>query len=124
MRLKILEKDVQYIVLRWMNTLPNVRVWRRNVGAVVGTYKGRSRFMRFGEAGMADIEGIGPDGVHIEVEIKAPGGKLSEAQLAWLVRCRQDGAFAFTSDSVDAAVVALRNYYLDRGLVWDKRWEI
>lgn len=74
---------------------------RRNVGAVKLTHDtGKSRFVRFGEAGQVDLWGI-VRGKHFECEVKRPGEKPTEAQLAWLKQCSDAGAFAFWCDSLD-----------------------
>jgi hypothetical protein len=73
---------------------------RMNSGAVTASYKGKSRFVRYGSVGMADVLAVAPLAVCTTksvtltaaeptrifpipvywLEVKAPKGKLSEAQ--------------------------------------------
>lgn len=74
-----------------------IPAWRRNTGAV----KIDKRFIRYGQAGMADIWAIGPGGRHIEIELKAPGKKPNAAQLAWLDLLSETGAICLWGDDID-----------------------
>ena len=56
-------------------------------------------------AGFPDLLGvIPPSGRAIYVEVKAPGGKPTPAQLHYLDMVRSRGAVAFWADSTDTAV--------------------
>lgn len=97
------EAAVQSVVMDYLNLI-GWRVWRRNVGAMKLDAK---RFVRFGVAGMADLEGIAKGGRHVEIEVKAPGKKPTLHQLAWLEQCRSQGAIALWCDSVDMLIEKL-----------------
>ena len=118
------EADVQRVCIDWLNTIPQVQVWRRNVGGVMAHYKGKARFVRFGQPGMSDAEGIGPHGVHIEIEFKRLGVDASASQVEWLTLCRNRGAIAFWTDSLTDCVNELRGAFLERGWDWKTRWEV
>jgi phage FluMu protein Com len=86
------ESELQKYILEAFRHDSEIKLWRRNVGAVVTDNK---RFIRFGIAGMSDLEGIVKElkcpqcgiinyGVHIEIELKGDGGKLSVHQKNWL----------------------------------------
>jgi hypothetical protein len=86
------EQELQKYILDIFKNDPDIKLWRRNVGAVVTDHK---KFIRFGIAGMSDLEGIIKElkcpqcgminyGVHIEMELKGDGGKLSAHQKNWL----------------------------------------
>jgi len=86
------ESELQKYILMAFQGDPDIRLWRRNVGAVVTDNK---RFIRFGVAGMSDLEGIIKElkcpqcgminyGVHIEMELKGDDGRLSPHQKNWL----------------------------------------
>ncbi len=69
------ESQIVKEVLRALNYIPGVRVWRQNTGAIrfgADSGKGGSRFVRFGTPGAADLTGIGPGGVRLEIECKRP----------------------------------------------------
>ena len=70
-----------------------VPCFRRNIMAMSGTYNGKQRFIRSGEAGQADLWGFLPgSGKHWECEVKRRGNKPSPAQSAWLSKCWELGA--------------------------------
>lgn len=118
------EKDVQKVILDWVNTLPDVKVWRRNVGAFGGEYKGKKRFIRFGQRGQADLEGIAPGGIHIEIETKRPkNSETTFEQRVWIDDLVRHGAIAFFASNLDQCVEMMRIHYQRRGMVWDWRWE-
>ena len=68
-----LERNVQAACMEWLNTIPGVRVWRQNSGAITAQYGDRKRFVRFGEPGQADLTGIfAPSGIRIETRVYKP----------------------------------------------------
>lgn len=104
------------------------RVFRRNTGAFRGEYRSkrtgkvRQRFVRFSEPGMADLWGWlvlpprtkngdhGLLGLHIEVEIKAPGRTPTATQHAWLNEATAYGAMALWCDSVEMCEEKLKEW--------------
>jgi hypothetical protein len=104
-----LEKDIQAAIIEYAWYTFRLKLYRRNTGAMSGTYNGKKRFVRFSEPGQADLWGIEPNtGRHIECEIKRPGQKLTEAQNDWLVECQLRGAIAFMADSIESFEVNYR----------------
>ena len=93
------EAEVLVAVLKRLNKYGNIWAWRRGVGA----HQVGGRWVRYGQPGQADIEGIitAEAGVHLEVEVKAPGKKPTPKQLAWLAACASSGAVALWVDSVE-----------------------
>lgn len=78
------ESDLQWALLAAAPAaIPQLRLFRRNVGTV----RVHNRVMRFGVAGQADLYGIFRGGRHLEVELKAAGGRLSPEQRAWRDFC-------------------------------------
>lgn len=87
-------------------------VIRVNTGMVrTGEYQ--ERFLRFGEVGHSDLLVELKDGRNLYVEVKAPGGKLTEAQQAFLSRQLARGCPACCVDSV----ADLRAYLTQVGLL-------
>lgn len=69
-----------------------------------GAFKDGDRFVRFGWPGCSDIIGQLRDGRFLAVEVKAPGGRLSEAQSLFIDRVRAAGGVAFVArGAVDVA---------------------
>lgn len=96
------ESDIQKQCLEWLNYQPNTKAWRRNSGAHVmeATATHKRRFIRFGQKGMSDIEGI-VNGRHLEIEIKRHGKRPTSEQDAWLAEIRLLGGIAFYVTSLD-----------------------
>lgn len=99
MRLLKPEAALQKSIIQWCEA-NRIFVRRRNVGAIKAQYKGKSRFIRFGETGQSDLWLI-YGGFHIEVEVKAPGKVPTEWQNAWMAEVRKAGGKAFWCDSLD-----------------------
>jgi hypothetical protein len=93
-----------------------IHLYRRNIGAMKGSYKGKPWFVKFSEPGMADLSGWTVEdpqpGRHVEVEVKAPGKKPSAAQLAWLEQARAGGCVAFWCDSTEMCEAKLKEWGL------------
>lgn len=78
------EKQLQNQILRQFATRSDLRLWRANAG--VGTYvdaDGNERRVRFGIKGQADLSGILPGGVRLEIEVKGPRGRQTDEQRAF-----------------------------------------
>lgn len=95
------------------------RIWfeRRNTGAAVSTYKGKSRLTRFSRPGTADVMATwhperivdsGPERQYIVwIEAKAPKGVQSEAQKSFQQEVTAAGhiyVLAFSVDDVEEAL--------------------
>jgi hypothetical protein len=78
-----------------------VVAWRTNVGAVSTSYKGRSRFVRFGFPGLSDVIGLMPgSGRLFACEVKSATGKVTPAQQDFLAQVTTAGGKAFVARSV------------------------
>lgn len=78
---------------------------RRNVGSREWTdAQGKLRLVQYGATGQADLYGaqIG-SGRHWEIEVKRPGNRPTEKQLAWLKEWTRLGAVAYWADSCNIA---------------------
>jgi len=85
-------------------------MFRRNVG---GAKLQGGQFVRFAEAGQSDLYGWRPKRLHYELEIKRPGGRVSEAQFDWIEKVRDSGAIAVWVDSVEDGMK-----WVDEWFVW------
>jgi hypothetical protein len=74
--------------------LRRVPAWRNNTGAARYTNAaGRARLVRYGTPGAADVLGVLPPGGRLLcIECKTKGGRLTEAQQAFLRNVERAGA--------------------------------
>jgi hypothetical protein len=80
-----LESELQSaLLLAAPRALPTLRLFRRNVGAA--TYGAHT--VTFGIRGQCDIYALARGGLHVELELKAAGGRLSKDQARWGAFCR------------------------------------
>ena len=79
---KISEESIVKASMKWLKSLPNCKARKRRGGIT--------------NRGEPDIYGS-IDGKHFEIEVKAPGGKLSEHQKARLEEWRITGAIVGVS---------------------------
>ena len=123
MKLLASEVDVLAVVLDWLNTLPQTRVWRQNVGGrEYLKANGRKGIVHFGQPGMADLSGI-CHGLRLEVEIKRKGQKPKPLQDEWLAFIQHYRGLGFWCDSLDSCVVAIRAEFWVHGWEWKKSFE-
>ena len=121
-----LEREVLAELLKWLNKQDGIWVWRRNVGMM----QVRGNFIRYGQKGMADIEGLitiedckaspGPElvfvqGIHLEVEAKRIGKKPNDDQAAWLLAIQAAGGIGVWADSVEMLKEKLTAALLEKG---------
>jgi hypothetical protein len=107
-----LEKTIMDNIQLKLGARPDVRLWRNNVGA----YKDeRGHLVRYGRPGSADLTGLVlPDGVRLEVEVKRPGGKLSEDQQKFAAMTMRFGGIYILATSVEQAEVSLNQALAER----------
>ena len=127
-----LEAVVKDEVLNWLNKQEGIWAWRRNVALIrfaAKKGKGKDRFVRFGQKGMSDIEGIvGVDdtvslmptetvtlGLHLEVEVKRQGEEPTDNQAIWLAAIEAAGGIGLWADSVEMVERKLRAALAARG---------
>lgn len=82
------ESDVLRSVLEYANSIGYG--YRQNSGAVVSEYKGKKRFIRYGEPGASDTVLV-IRGVTIFCECKDETGKQSPEQKAWQAQVEEAG---------------------------------
>ena len=98
------EKRLQNEILRAFGTKRWMRLWRANTGvAQIG-----SRVVRFGVPGQADLTGILPGGVRLEVEVKSDRGRQTEDQRNFQRMIERFGGVYVLARSVDDVERALR----------------
>ena len=88
----VLSQCLMYLRVR------GIYCWRNNVGAT----KIGNRYMSFGMPGSSDILGILPNGKFLAVECKKEkGGILSDKQVEFLNRIKENGGVAVVVHSVN-----------------------
>lgn len=103
------EAQIQAAIMDYLGV---ERIWRRrmNSGAVVSQYKGKSRMIRYGETGMADILAapkllkddwgvVHP--VFVWIECKTAKGKQTEAQELFQKDVEANGHLYFVARSIE-----------------------
>jgi VRR-NUC domain len=107
------EADVLAGCLEYLS-LRNIPHWRANSGAAHLQHRdGTSRFVRFGVRGQSDILGILPGsggGKLLAVECKAPRGRLSPDQAAFLEMVNGAGGLGIVVRSVEELAAALKRF--------------
>ena len=98
---KLRETDIVRACLEYL-AARKIMAWRSNSGAVKATYGGKTRFVRFNSAkGMSDICAILPGGRFCAIEVKRPGGKMTEDQERFQDDVERSGGYAIMVTSVD-----------------------
>lgn len=106
------EKAVQNAILREFGTRRDMRLWRANVGVarIGGPRSAGGRIVRFGIPGQADLTGILPGGVRLEIEVKGPTGRQSEDQRNFQRMIERFGGVYVLARSVDDVWRAVARY--------------
>jgi hypothetical protein len=101
------ESEFQKWILDAFDGDRNVKMFRRNVGAIRPERRdGKKGFIRFAEAGQSDLYGWIIEhhcpfcnrvqhGTHFEIEVKSEKGKLTEAQEKWIDFVLETNGIAF-----------------------------
>lgn len=95
---KPLEADVQKQIMQFLR-YKNVFHYRNNTGAYSDKESGR--YIRFGSKGAGDIIAIYPGGRYWSIEVKRPGGKLSDDQIEFLLSVRKAGGVGSCVESIE-----------------------
>ena len=99
------ERDLQARILAVFGGMPELRLFRANVGVAVPI--GRDVPVRFGVPGQADLNGIVMGGRRVEIEVKSPTGRRSREQVAWGEMVERFGGIYVVARSTDDVYVAL-----------------
>lgn len=99
------EHEIQKQILDWLK-LKNIFHWRNNSGAMMSSYKGKSRFMRFGAVGSPDIFVL-LKGTLYGIEVKGPKGKPTLEQLDFGNHMMLSGGKWFVVHSLDDFLAVL-----------------
>ena len=103
--------------MREFGTLPDCRLWRANVGAarIGGPRRAGGRVVRFGLPGQADLTGILPGGVRLEIEVKSREGRQTREQRAFQRMIERFGGVYVLARSVQDVWRAIGSYLHGHG---------
>lgn len=101
------EKRIQNDIIRTFGTRSDMRIWRANTG--VARYRG-GREVRFGVPGQADLTGVLPGGVRLEVEVKSPTGRQTPEQASYQKMIERFGGVYVLARSVQDVWDAIEEY--------------
>lgn len=104
------EAEVQKKLLQWLR-LNGICCWRFNGGALIAGEGSTRRYVRFNTArGCSDLLGILPSlgGKFLAVEVKRPGGVLTDLQSEFLAVVRAAGGIALCCSSIEELEEALK----------------
>ena len=106
MKVKVSEKETQKLIIEYLKATRQF-FWRNNSGAMMGSYKGKSRLMRFGDVGSPDIFVV-RNGQIIGIEVKSSIGKQSDNQKEWQKRFEKAGGIYILTNSYESCVSNLK----------------
>ena len=111
------ESEIQNEILRTFGTRPDMRLWRANVGVarLGGQRRGGGRVVRFGLAGQADLTGILPNGLRLEIEVKRDGGRQTLEQCRYQAMIQRFGGVYVLARSVEDVWAAIGSYLRGQG---------
>ena len=100
------ESEIQKAILAYLLSHPRVMdAWRNNTGAV----KRPGRYIRFSRPGISDILGyFDKGGKIIAIEVKAPGKKPTQAQIAFVDMVDAAGGLGMFAESVQEVEDAMK----------------
>lgn len=99
-----LERDVLAAILQALRLDKRVALVERQQS---GVFKEGNRYIRVGTPGALDIKGMLHGGRMFEIEVKRPGEKPDERQLARIAALQANGAVAGWATSVEEALAIL-----------------
>lgn len=106
MKLIASEREIQKVILDYLQ-LKGINAWRTNSGIQFSTYKDRSYITRLAPRGTPDIIGFLNNGKFLGIEIKKPGGIVSDDQNIFIDKINKAGGLAFVAFSLDDVIKKL-----------------
>lgn len=97
---KVSEKEIQKSILDYLS-IKKIVAWRTNSGLQFSNYKGKEYVTRLAPRGTPDIIGFSNDGRFIGIEVKKPGGIVSEEQQYFIDKLNRSGGTGIIAYSLD-----------------------
>lgn len=101
---KLLEKHIQAQIIEYLPYI-GIYAWRTNSGII---FSG-GHAHRMAPPGTADIIGIMPTGAFVAIEVKRPGGIVSDKQKEFLEKITSRGGIAFVAYSLDDVITYFKH---------------
>ena len=101
---KLLEKHILKQILEYLPYI-GIFAWRTNSGVIFS--EGRPH--RMAPRGTSDIIGIMPNGLFLAIEVKKPGGVVSQFQKEFLEKITTKGGVGFVAYSLDDVIEKLKH---------------
>lgn len=99
------EADYQSAILEYLE-YKHIFAWKNHS---VGIFNKKSGgYIPLGMTGVSDILGILPDGRFLAIEVKKPGGRLTQNQIDFLAIINKNGGVAFMAITIDDVKEHLR----------------
>lgn len=105
------EKQILNAILREFGTHRGMRLWRQNTGVA----RFDRRTVAFGIPGQADLTGILPGGIRLEIEAKGPNGRQTEDQRNFAHMIERFGGIYVLARSVQDVREAIGSHLRDHG---------
>lgn len=96
------ESDIQRSILDYLQ-LRKFIAFKYN-STQYGIRDGKSFAFKSGNVGVSDILACSPSGKFVAIEVKKPGGKPSDAQVAFINQVSKQGGIAAICYSLDEAI--------------------
>ncbi len=103
---KELEKDIQSAILQLLR-LKGYFVWKQNSAGIMKT---DGHYIPSQMPGIADIIGVDPKGRFVGIEVKRPGGKMSDLQRGFQESVKRNHGLAAVVYSVDDMIAKLSEW--------------
>ena len=104
------ESPIQREILAAFATRGDLRLWRANTGVA----RRGNQFIRFGVVGQADLTGILPGGIRLEIETKSTTGRQTVEQRAYQQMIERFGGVYVLARSVADVQRAIGKYLRPR----------
>jgi len=112
----LFETDLENLILDYLNRQKGWFCWKNYSTGIydpkIKSFRNRSKF---GPSGISDIIGI-YTGILIAIEVKLPGNKLTDKQLAFIERINKLDGEATWVDSLDKAIAFVQKVERKYGL--------
>lgn len=110
---KVREQDIQTTIIEYLR-LRKFLVFKHH--STASTIRGGEPvFFRNGDRGISDIIGCTPHGRFLAIEVKKPGGRVSDDQRGFLEQVRASGGIGFVAFSLDDVIETLESTPLSVG---------
>ena len=103
MKLIASEREIQKSIFDYLS-LVGINAWRTNSGINFSSYKEKQYIVRLAPRGTPDIIGFLNDGKFLGIEVKKPGGIVSDDQTIFLDKINKAGGVGFVAYSVDDVI--------------------